>query len=249
MTRFVMNRRSDHRGRVLGQTRSEQPTERLRFLLVGRDEELTMLGRLGRSGTYTLLEAPRRYGKTSLLKAAGRQWREREGGLGVWIEFSAVLTIDQAARDRPRVLPSPAARGPGRGRPTYRRPCSWWRATSFRVCSLSPAWTGCCAPISSTTPSASRACSLVRSHRCPARCSRTAPVHSTARRSRWRSARSRSPAGNVAGRRMARSDGRGWDRRARPQQRRLRGGRSGGATGRVRDLRFSPTAEPSSPNH
>jgi len=66
--------------------------------LVGRDTELGMLERLGRSGTYTLLEAPRRYGKTSLLKAAGRRWRERDGGLSVWVDFSAVLTIDEAAR-------------------------------------------------------------------------------------------------------------------------------------------------------
>jgi hypothetical protein len=30
MTRFVTYRMSDHRGRALGQTRTEQPTERLR---------------------------------------------------------------------------------------------------------------------------------------------------------------------------------------------------------------------------
>ena len=66
--------------------------------LVGRDTELTTLERLGRSGTYTSLEAPRRYGKTSLLKAAAWRWREQSEALAVWVDFSAVLTIDEAAR-------------------------------------------------------------------------------------------------------------------------------------------------------
>ncbi len=66
--------------------------------LVGRDEELATLERLGQSGTYTLLEAPRRYGKTSLLKAASHRWRASDGALAVWVDFSAVLTIDEAAR-------------------------------------------------------------------------------------------------------------------------------------------------------
>ena len=63
--------------------------------LVGRDAELAALERLGRSGTYTMLEAPRRYGKTSLLKAAAWRWREQSQALAVWVDFSAVLTIDE----------------------------------------------------------------------------------------------------------------------------------------------------------
>lgn len=66
--------------------------------LVGRDGELAALERLGRSGTYTMLEAPRRYGKTSLLKAAAWRWREQSQALALWVDFSAVLTIDEAAR-------------------------------------------------------------------------------------------------------------------------------------------------------
>ena len=44
------------------------------------------------------LEAPRRYGKTSLLKAAAWRWREQSDALAVWVDFSAVLTVDEAAR-------------------------------------------------------------------------------------------------------------------------------------------------------
>ncbi len=66
--------------------------------LVGRDSELATLERLARSGTYMLLEAPRRYGKTSMLKAAAWRWREQSQALAVWVDFSAVLTIDEAAR-------------------------------------------------------------------------------------------------------------------------------------------------------
>ncbi len=65
---------------------------------MGRDAELAALDRLVRSGTYTALEAPRRYGKTSVLKAVTHTWREREHALAVWVDFSAVLTIDEAAR-------------------------------------------------------------------------------------------------------------------------------------------------------
>ena len=40
--------------------------------LVGRDQDLRALERLARAGTYTLLEAPRRYGKTSAQVAKHR---------------------------------------------------------------------------------------------------------------------------------------------------------------------------------
>lgn len=66
--------------------------------LVGRDKELAELLRLARSGTYALLEAPRRYGKTSLLGAAASRWREDEGGLALRVDFSRVLTTEEAAR-------------------------------------------------------------------------------------------------------------------------------------------------------
>jgi uncharacterized protein len=66
--------------------------------LVGRDQDLRALERLARAGTYTLLEAPRRYGKTSLLKTAAHRWRETDQALAVWVDFSAVLTVEEAAR-------------------------------------------------------------------------------------------------------------------------------------------------------
>jgi hypothetical protein len=66
--------------------------------LVGRERELAELAHLTRSGTYTLVQAPRRYGKTSLLKAAGELWREHEQGLAVHVDFSEILTIEEAAR-------------------------------------------------------------------------------------------------------------------------------------------------------
>lgn len=65
--------------------------------LVGRTDALARLLELAESGTYTMLEAPRRYGKTSLVKAAAHAWRDG-GGFAVWIDFSAVLTIGEAAR-------------------------------------------------------------------------------------------------------------------------------------------------------
>lgn len=66
--------------------------------LVGRDEDLKQLERLARAGTYTLLEAPRRYGKTSLLKTAAHRWRQNGQSLALWVDFSAVLTVEEAAR-------------------------------------------------------------------------------------------------------------------------------------------------------
>jgi hypothetical protein len=42
--------------------------------LVGRDEELDRLVHLASSGTYALLDAPRRFGKASLLNALIEQW-------------------------------------------------------------------------------------------------------------------------------------------------------------------------------
>jgi len=65
--------------------------------LVGRGADLERLRQLADAGTYTMLEAPRRYGKTSLVKAAAHAWRA-EGGFAVSIDFSAVLTIAEAAR-------------------------------------------------------------------------------------------------------------------------------------------------------
>jgi uncharacterized protein len=77
--------------------RFSTPLERAEDL-VGRDADLQQLERLGRSGTYTLLEAPRRYGKTSLLKVAASRWRSRDRALAVWVDFSSVLTVEEAAR-------------------------------------------------------------------------------------------------------------------------------------------------------
>jgi hypothetical protein len=65
--------------------------------LVGRDDELARLTGLATSGTYVLLEAPRRFGKTSLVKACAARWREA-GGLAVWVDFSRVLTAPEAAQ-------------------------------------------------------------------------------------------------------------------------------------------------------
>ncbi|MGO9971443.1 MAG: AAA family ATPase [Solirubrobacteraceae bacterium] len=79
--------------------------------LVGRDAELAALERLARAGTYTLLEAPRRYGKTSLLKAAALRWREPGNALAVWVDYSAVLTIDEAARRLEDAYVDPRAHG------------------------------------------------------------------------------------------------------------------------------------------
>ena len=66
--------------------------------LVGREQELARLLELARSGTYTLLEAPRRFGKTTLLKRLAHIWRTEEDRLAVWVDFSRVLTADEAAR-------------------------------------------------------------------------------------------------------------------------------------------------------
>lgn len=66
--------------------------------LVGRDEDLKKLERLARAGTDALLEAPLRYGKTSLLTAAAHRWRQHAQALAVWVDFSAVLTVEEAAR-------------------------------------------------------------------------------------------------------------------------------------------------------
>jgi hypothetical protein len=66
--------------------------------LVGRDQDLKALERLARAGTYALLEAPRRYGKTSLLKTAAHRWRQNERALALWVDFSSVLTVEEAAR-------------------------------------------------------------------------------------------------------------------------------------------------------
>lgn len=73
--------------------------------LVGRDDDLSRLLSLATSGTYTLLEAPRRYGKTSLLKVAAERW-SAASGLAVWIDFSGVLTAAEAARRLEQALES-----------------------------------------------------------------------------------------------------------------------------------------------
>lgn len=65
--------------------------------LVGRDDDLARLLELTTSGTYVLLEAPRRFGKTSLVKAAAARWREA-GGLAVWVDCSRVLTQSEATQ-------------------------------------------------------------------------------------------------------------------------------------------------------
>lgn len=65
--------------------------------LVGRGEDLERLRSLADAGTYVMLEAPRRFGKTSLVKATAHGWRET-GGLAVWVDFSTVLTTPEAAR-------------------------------------------------------------------------------------------------------------------------------------------------------
>jgi hypothetical protein len=79
--------------------------------LVGRDRELSRLLDLARSGTYTLLEAPRRYGKTSLLKRLAHAWRQDDERLAVWVDFSRVLTAEEAAR---RLESAYAEHHPGR---------------------------------------------------------------------------------------------------------------------------------------
>ncbi len=69
-----------------------QPSE-----LVGRAEELDRLLHLASSGTYTLLDAPRRFGKTSLLNALIEQWARRKRSLAVRVDFSEVLTVEDVA--------------------------------------------------------------------------------------------------------------------------------------------------------
>jgi hypothetical protein len=66
--------------------------------LVGRDRELRRLLECARSGTYALLEAPRRFGTTSLLKRLAHVWRQDGGRLAVSVDFSRVLTAEEAAR-------------------------------------------------------------------------------------------------------------------------------------------------------
>lgn len=74
----------------------DRPLERVEDL-VGRDGDLGELMRLSRQRTYTLIEAPRRYGKTSVLKVLADQWRE-DGALAVRVDFSGLLTVEEAAR-------------------------------------------------------------------------------------------------------------------------------------------------------
>jgi len=69
-----------------------QPSE-----LVGRDEELDRLLHLASSGTYALLDAPRRFGKTSLLNALIEQWARRKSSLALRVDCSEVLTIEDVA--------------------------------------------------------------------------------------------------------------------------------------------------------
>lgn len=74
----------------------DRPLDRVEDL-VGRDDDLDELEHLARQGTYTLIEAPRRYGKTSVLKVLAERWR-LDGALAVRVDFSGVLTVDEAAR-------------------------------------------------------------------------------------------------------------------------------------------------------
>lgn len=66
--------------------------------LVGRDAELARLLELAEGGTLTMLEAPRRFGKTSLLVAATRLWPGDAQRLAVLVDLSRVLTVEEAAR-------------------------------------------------------------------------------------------------------------------------------------------------------
>jgi uncharacterized protein len=66
--------------------------------LVGRGQDLARLFELAGSGTYTLLEAPRRFGKTTVLKRVAHSWSEPAERLAVWVDFSRVLTAEETAR-------------------------------------------------------------------------------------------------------------------------------------------------------
>jgi uncharacterized protein len=66
--------------------------------LVGRGRDLARMLELAGAGTYTLLEAPRRFGKTSLLKRVARSWTDEGERLAVWADFSRVLTAEETAR-------------------------------------------------------------------------------------------------------------------------------------------------------
>src|SRR4051794_1409264 len=81
--------------------------------LVDRDAELATLAERVAAGRNTRLTAPRRYGKTSLLRRMARD-AERDGVVGVYVDFYGVLTVaDVAARIElayERALRGPLAR-------------------------------------------------------------------------------------------------------------------------------------------
>jgi hypothetical protein len=66
--------------------------------LVGRSRDLARMLELAEAGTYTLLEAPRRFGKTSVLKRVAHNWTDDGKRLAVWADFSRVLTAEETAR-------------------------------------------------------------------------------------------------------------------------------------------------------
>jgi hypothetical protein len=64
--------------------------------LIDRENELDQIARLAEGGHNSRLTAPRRYGKTTLLKAL-RQRMEGEGTATVYINFYGLLSVDEAA--------------------------------------------------------------------------------------------------------------------------------------------------------
>jgi uncharacterized protein len=69
-----------------------------RKALVGREDELTELSAGLRAGNEVLLEGPSRHGKTSLINAALSAVAVADGGLGVRIDCSGVLTTNDFVR-------------------------------------------------------------------------------------------------------------------------------------------------------
>lgn len=61
--------------------------------VVGRDEELASLRAYARSGRAVLVSAPRRYGKTSLLRRAVRDVREQDRVAAVMVDLYGVQTL------------------------------------------------------------------------------------------------------------------------------------------------------------
>ena len=106
---------------------------------------------LASSGTYALLDAPRRFGKTSLLNALIEQWARRKRSLAVRVDFSEVLTLEDVAA---RIDRAYAAAG-------HRQLARLLRAASDRVTlNLGPVEIG--PPRHRTAPAACTTCSSSR---------------------------------------------------------------------------------------